>query len=178
MDRRKILIGWIPISHSSRLWSCEGAPSSKRTVDAPKYSRPYLGWWQRHYGLGDALRGVSLGPLFIVEQTGKAADYMSIIADQLHLHMASVLKLDSKWKWIQEDNVPCHKNQIDREWLREHNDEFQLMSWPPNSPDLNPIDHIWAFIERKFRDLAPPSRNILTLPYHCLGIWYSASQSF
>ncbi|GBM32327.1 hypothetical protein AVEN_122456-1, partial [Araneus ventricosus] len=23
------------------------------------------------------------------------------------------------------------------------------MSWPPNSPDLNPMDHIWDVIERE-----------------------------
>jgi hypothetical protein len=42
---------------------------------------------------------------------------------------------------VMEDNAPVHKGEIQKQlkWIEyEH---------PPNSPDLNPIEHIWAWIK-------------------------------
>ncbi|CAM4712222.1 unnamed protein product [Leuciscus chuanchicus] len=42
----------------------------------------------------------------------------------------------------QQDNAPCHTAHIVQEWLEEHGAEFKMLPWPPNSPDLNPIEHL------------------------------------
>ncbi|GBM94877.1 hypothetical protein AVEN_204436-1 [Araneus ventricosus] len=49
------------------------------------------------------------------------------------------------------------------------------MSWSPNSPDLNPMEHIWDVMERQLRAQTPPSLNISTLRDRYLGIWYNLS---
>ncbi|GFW64193.1 uncharacterized protein TNCV_708981 [Trichonephila clavipes] len=49
------------------------------------------------------------------------------------------------------------------------------MSWPPNSPDLNPIEHIWDVNGRQLRVQTPPIRIISDLHDHCLNIWYNLS---
>ena len=36
------------------------------------------------------------------------------------------------------------------EQFQEHDAEFQLLSWPPNSQDLNPIRHIWNVMKLHF----------------------------
>ncbi|GBM23224.1 hypothetical protein AVEN_59637-1 [Araneus ventricosus] len=59
------------------------------------------------------------------------------------------------------------------EWFEEHTDEFHLMSWPPNSPDLNPMEHILDVMERQLRSQTPPCLNISTLRDCCLDIWYN-----
>ncbi|GBL87094.1 hypothetical protein AVEN_218784-1 [Araneus ventricosus] len=74
-----------------------------------------------------------------------------------------------------QDNASCHKSRIVLEWFEEHTDEFHLMSWPPNSPDLNPMEHIWDVMERQLRAQTLPCPNISTLRDRCLDIWYNLS---
>ncbi|GBO03945.1 hypothetical protein AVEN_164652-1 [Araneus ventricosus] len=64
----------------------------------------------------------------------ETANYLDIIADQLHPYMTFVFPTGNGI--FQQDNAPCHKARILLEWFEEHTDEFQLMSWLPNSPDL------------------------------------------
>ncbi|GBO39372.1 hypothetical protein AVEN_83601-1 [Araneus ventricosus] len=79
---------------------------------------------------------VALGPVVVVEQTMKAANYLNIIADQLHPYMAFVFPTRNGIS--QQGNAPCLKARIVLEWFQEHTDEFHLMSCLPKSPDLNP----------------------------------------
>ena len=88
----------------------------------------------------------SLGPMVVVQQILKTTEYLNITADQLHLYMASGFPTGSGM--LQQDNAPCHKAQIELEWFQEHDAKFQVMSWPFNSMDLNPIEHICYVIER------------------------------
>ncbi|GBO35378.1 Transposable element Tc1 transposase [Araneus ventricosus] len=103
----------------------------------------------------------TLGPIVVVEQTMKAANYLNIIADQLHPYMAFVFPTENGI--FQQDNSSCHNARTVLEWFEEHTDEFHLMSWPPNSPDLNPMEHIWDVMERQLRAQTPPCPNISTL---------------
>lgn len=41
---------------------------------------------------------------------------------------------------FQQDNGPCHKDQIITNWFLEHEKEFSALKWPPQLPNFNPID--------------------------------------
>jgi len=50
---------------------------------------------------------------------------------------------------FQQDKALCHTAHIVQEWFEEHDEEFKVLAWPPNSPDLNPIEHLWDVLNQQ-----------------------------
>lgn len=47
------------------------------------------------------------------------------------------------------------KAQIISNWFLEEDNEFTALKWPPPSPDLNPIEHLWDVVEQHIIDVQP-----------------------
>ena len=101
-----------------------------------------------------------LGPLIPVEHLNSTT-CLSIIADQVHPIM--LMAYPSGDGFFQQDNVPCHGARIVQEWFQEHEGDFTLLRWLPQSPDLNPMEHLWDKVKRAIRQLVPQPSNLTEL---------------
>ena len=50
---------------------------------------------------------------------------------------------------FQQDNAPVHKSEVVRNFLAQ--EQWEVLDWPAYSPDLNPIENIWAIFKKSLR---------------------------
>jgi len=92
--------------------------------------------------------GHGLGYMYIFNENMDAKLLQGILGT--HLIESAELHFDvdhaEQW-WFLQDNAPQHKSVLVREWL--FNNGIQCIDFPPYSPDLNPIENLWADLARR-----------------------------
>ena len=81
-------------------------------------------------------------------------DYLHIFGDYVHPMVQSLFP-DGEGIF-QDDNAPIHIAHVVKNWYKEHESELEHIEWPPQSQDLNIIEHMWCVLERQVRNCYPP----------------------
>lgn len=71
--------------------------------------------------------------------------YLSIVANNVHLFMATVKS--SINGYFQQDNVQCDAAQIISKWFLEHNNELIAFTLSSTDTRSNPTGHFWDVLE-------------------------------
>ena len=76
------------------------------------------------------------------------------------------LKLGRRW-WLQQDNDPKHRSKSTQAWLRRKS--WNVLDWPSQSPDLNPIENLWWDLKKAVASCKP--RNLTELEAFAMEEW-------
>ncbi|KAJ1310446.1 hypothetical protein OPQ81_007179 [Rhizoctonia solani] len=83
--------------------------------------------------------------------------YLAILEEEMQWSLEH-LGLDAGEVIYQHDNASAHKAKACVNWLNNHG--IKVMDWPPYSPDLNPIENLWAEIKRRLGTYEFPPQSI------------------
>uniref|UniRef100_W5NNH8 Transposase Tc1-like domain-containing protein n=1 Tax=Lepisosteus oculatus TaxID=7918 RepID=W5NNH8_LEPOC len=76
---------------------------------------------------------------------------------------------------LQEDCAPCHTSKTTTHWKSERG--LQVVPWPPRSPDMNPIAHIWERLDRQLQQTTPRPPSAAALRDRLSELWRGLDQA-
>jgi len=84
------------------------------------------------------------------------ADLLCTIYETTLLPSAGIFfgKNNHSWK-LQEDNDPKHTSGKAKKWKKDN--DIKRISWPSQSPDLNPMENVWAVLKANVSNYKPSS---------------------
>ena len=146
------------------VWRKKGeAYNPKNTVPTVKHGGGHIMLWGCFSSSGT-------GNLVRVQGIMKKEDYIQILDENLK-ESAEKLQLGPNWKY-QQDNDPKHTAKLVKKWFKDN--DVNVLEWPSQSPDLNPIENLWR--DLKVRVMARNPTNLTQLEAYAKGEWANIPQ--
>ena len=108
-----------------------------------------------------------VGNLVLIDGTMHKEKYEKILAENVK---QSAKKIKMRSFTFQQDNDPKHTAATVSKLFAKN--KINVLDWPSQSPDLNPIEHLWDKLERRVKPYSPKNKEELwtTLKYEWDGI--------
>jgi len=106
--------------------------------------------------------GNKLGPIAFIDGSVNSHIYILVLQNKL-IPFFQALQEDGATDIIfQQDNAKPHKSKLTEKWLKDSamQNGFSIMEWPVYSPDMNPIEELWAYLKAELHRRYPDTKSL------------------